>query len=143
MIEFLKQQLSNVEKELKQLYVERSRSGVETTGSYENMIDRKKKERHKLMEEIKEAESISSPVNNNNSKSSPNKDEIKSLIQKGKIEDVLDKMLQLDSNSNDLMLLSSRYSRLKSDNNRGILNSNSYSIELNKITNSLLSLLDE
>ncbi|MGB1207302.1 MAG: tetratricopeptide repeat protein [Chitinophagales bacterium] len=53
MLEFLKEQLVETQEELKDLYKQRRKAGVEAVGGIENRIKQLKKERKKLLKEIK------------------------------------------------------------------------------------------
>ena len=137
---FLTEQIAKIEEELKQLFIDRARSGIETEGSYDIMIDRKKKELHKLNNEINDLGNNQNPEIKSD-KISPTI-EIKTLIANGKIEEAIKKLM--DSSGDDqLILLSARYNRIKKQNNSGTINHANFSIELNKITNSLLSILND
>lgn len=136
MIEFLKEQKSKIEEELKQLYIDRARSSIETEGSYDIMIGRKKKELSNLNQEIKELED-KQPTEITN----PNL-EIKTLIAKGKIEEAIQKLM-VSSRDDQLIMLSARYNQIKNQNNSGIITHDNFTIEINKITNSLLSILND
>ena len=137
MKEFLKEQKSKIEEELKQLYLDRARSSIETEGSYDIMIDRKKRELNKLINELdgnKNTEMKSGSIDS--------RIEIKTLIAKGKIEEAIQKLMNI-SGDNQLIMLSARYNRIKTQNNSGTISQADSSIELNKITNSLLSILND
>ena len=137
MKEFLKEQKSKIEEELKQLYLDRARSSIETEGSYDIMIDRKKRELNKLINELdgnKNTEMKSGSIDS--------RIEIKTLLAKGKIEEAIQKLMNI-SGDNQLIMLSARYNRIKTQNNSGTISQADSSIELNKITNSLLSILND
>lgn len=137
MKEFLKEQISKIEEELKQLYINRARSSIETEGSYDIMIDRKKKELNKLIIDLdgnKNTEIISNGIDS--------RVEIKTLIAKGKIEEAIQKLMN-SYGDDQLIMLSARYNQIKNQNNSGTISQANFSIELNKITNSLLSILND
>lgn len=137
MKEFLEKQKTKIEEELKQLYIDRARSGVETIGSYDIMIDRKKTELNKIISDLdgtKNAAIVSS--------STDYRIEIKSLIAKGKIDKAIQKLMD-NSKDDQIIMLSARYNRIKSQNNSGTISQANFSIELNKITNSLLGILND
>ena len=140
MLDFLKEQLANVEEELKQLYIDRSRAGVETVGSYEIMIDRKGKERQKLIDDIKR-ESGKANQTSTLPKAGTSKAEIINLISNGKLKKAINAMLE-QGIENDVVLLSSRYNSITKQMNGGIISSEKYQIEINRITNSLLAILN-
>ena len=137
MKEFLEEQKSKIEEELKQLYKDRARSSVETEGSYDIMIDRKKRELAKIINDLdgssdSEIKTIDIDLKN----------KIKSLIVHGKIKEAIESLMNI-SQSDQLILLSSRYNRIQNQYNSELISQANFSIQLNKIANSLLSILKE
>ena len=51
--------------------------------------------------------------------------------------------LMKSSEDKQLTILSARYSQIKNKDNSGIISNDNFSIEFNKITNSLLSILND
>lgn len=80
-----------------------------------------------------------------------NKEELKNLVAKGKLEDAINLLVEISNQfllyfNEDIILLSSRFNTIKSEKIKGIIRSEDYSIESNSITNSILkiiSLIDE
>jgi len=138
MEEFLKERKAKIEEELRQLYIDRGRCSIETEGSYDIMIDRKKRELNKL----------NSHLDSSSAKIEIKPDdvdfraEIKNLIAEGEIKEAIQKLMN-NSEDNQLIMLSARYNRVEKQNNSGIITQDNFSIELNKITNSLLSILND
>jgi len=141
MLEFLKQQLDKVEEELKELYTNRARSGVETVGAYDNAIALKKKEYEKLLQDIADLKNKPSDVSSSAPNNSLEEDVIK-LIKKGDIKNAII-LLANNLDKPEITLLSARYNRLESDNNKGILTNEVYNLGLNRIINSLIAILNE
>jgi len=137
MKEFLEGQKSKIEEELKQLYIDRGRAGVETEGSYDNIIGRKKRELAKLVNDLDGAGNTETRAGHINSKT-----DITSLIAQDKIEEAIQKLMN-STGDNQLILLFGRYNRIKKQNDSGTISQADYSIEINKITNSLLSILND
>lgn len=64
------------------------------------------------------------------------------LIKQGKLITALE-LLSTKNDDNRIILLQSRYNRLLSDENNGIIDTRDANIERNRITNAVLSLLDD
>lgn len=143
MLEFLQEQVRVIDEELKKLYVDRSRCSIETVGSYDIMIDRKKEARTKLLKEIEE---LKNNVSNNSNQSSSNKKTPKQLITKlisdGEIPEAIKELEAIGCDENTLVLILSRYNRNRKSYDSGTIALHEYEIELNKIGNSLLNLLN-
>ena len=67
------------------------------------------------------------------------KDEIRQLILNGEIESALDRLLLI---SDDFILLKSRWSGLRRDQNQGILTHEYFQRERNRITHAMIEMLD-
>jgi len=142
---FLKEQLLKTQEDLKKLFIQRGKASIETVGSYDIMIERKKEEIEKLEKDIKEWEkkaTDSAPSKDNPPSSNSLKDDIGELIEKGRIKEAIEKMKTF-SKENGLILISGRYNRVIEQNNLGTISQTDYNIEMNRITNSLLSMLND
>lgn len=105
------------------------------------MIERKTEEIVKLEQDIKALEKESNSV----TKSKPiksQKEHIEALVEKGKIKEALEEMKK-NSDKNELILLAGRYNRVLQQNNLGTISQTDYNIEMNRITNSLLSIIND
>lgn len=77
------------------------------------------------------------------------KKDLKSLVSKGKLEDVLKKLdgfadqMDSDDYKNTIVLLFSRLNRLQQEQRQGILSYENYNIEKNKITHSINYQIDQ
>ncbi|MGB0863344.1 MAG: hypothetical protein ACPG19_10795 [Saprospiraceae bacterium] len=142
MIAFLNEQLAKVEAEIEQFIINRGRASIETVGSYEIMIERKKEERLKLLTEIEE---LQNPTFSKSSKPkvNPNFTKIKQLIQKNKTEQAIDIMLETWSDDEAIPVLSARFHGVKRENRIGILSHSQYQLASNQINHSLLSILQD
>lgn len=147
MLDFLKKQLNNIEEELKQLYLNRARAGVETVGSYENMIASKKAERKRLLDEIIELEGTNTTASTANTSNNAeqivvSKQRIRNLVANGKLNEALEAM-QAQWDDSSITLLAARLSSANRDKNKGIISRVDYDLSINSIVNSILEILKD
>lgn len=74
------------------------------------------------------------------------KEKLKKLIAKGKLEAAISLLLEISNQfllsfNKEIILLSARYNAIKSDKIKGIINNDEYNIASNSITNSLLEII--
>jgi hypothetical protein len=96
---------------------------------------------------------FSTPPTNNQSPTSSNlgnnpKSELKKLLAKEKTAEVIERLLALtegkdDDLNNTLFLLSSRYNRIKNQEDKGIVTNSEAGIERNKINMALTNMIDD
>lgn len=141
-LEFLKEQLLKTQEDLKKFYIQRGKASIETVGSYDIMIERKTEEIEKLEQDIKAIENKSDSVTTTSKSVKNPKEHIETLIEKGKIKEAIEEMKTF-SKENGLILLAGRYNRVVQQNNLNTISQTDYNIEMNRITNSLLSMLND
>ena len=141
---FLKEQLKKVEAEIQQLIIDRGRASIETVGSYEIMIERKKKELLRLTAEIEESQH---GTNNIQRDDKPNneaaKTKVKNFIKKSQTEKAIELMLETWPDASSIQVINGNFYRIKNENNMGIMRNDDYQTESNKINYRLLSILKD
>ena len=68
---------------------------------------------------------------------------LKDMIGNNKIKEVLDILVKMFPKRNDLMLQKSRFSSMENKERLGIISSDAYNMERNKIVFSVLEVIDE
>lgn len=87
---------------------------------------------------------IGNPSNlGNNEKTNTNKNALKSMIARNQLKEVLAQLMAQYPSNNDFLLLNSQLSGLISKNRIGVISNSEYNLERNKITASVLDLIDE
>ena len=138
MIAFFQKQIAQVEKDLMQLYEDRARCGIETIGSYEIMIERKKKERLRLMQELEELRSSES--NGKAQLSDADRSAIEKSVSKGRLQEAIDKLSKCSADTR-VTGLSTQLSLITSQQIKGTLSASEQMQALNKLTDNILTLL--
>ena len=148
MLDFFQKQLAKIEKELQELYIARGNAGVESQGSYENVIAQKNKERERLLKDIETEKNkqaaplpsqppIEAAVESNNPKET-----IRTLINQNKLKEAIE-IMKINWNDNSIILLSARFRQSKDQMNNGVISHDQYTLEINKIRNSILDTLED
>jgi len=148
MLDFFQKQLAKIEKELQELYIARGNAGVESQGSYENVIAQKNKERERLLKDIETEKNkqaaplpsqppIEAAVESNNPKET-----IRTLINQNKLKEAIE-IMKINWNDNSIILLSARLRQAKDQMNNGVISYDQYTLEINKIRNSILDTLED
>ena len=152
MLEFLKQRLQKVEKELMDLYEQRSNAGVGTIGEINNRISLLNQERKRLSDEITDIVPpiepiIPSPkiIESKGEKSEiPTEliEEVKRLISNARICDAFKKIENV-VDDNRIKTLNADYKSISNKNLIGVISSQEYRTAMNQITYGLLELLND
>lgn len=135
MIIFFKEQLFKITQEIKQLYEQRAKCSIETVGSYDIMIERKKSEYQKIEQEIVEwnkdagANILINPQN------------ITMLIVRNKIPDAIRLLLNKGGDNITLNVILANFNHLEGQKHQRVISDEYYGLEHRKMTLSLLEIL--
>ena len=154
MLDFLEQQRQDVLEELKELYIQRRNAGPGSIGDIENRIRNLKKELERLEQEISESKrNMPSDSATQIAPEGPNssddieeagmpREQILSLIEHNEFKEAIE-LMEPYSKGHNLILITSRVNRIQSQKTMGIISDSQYDMEINKITYSLLKILDD
>jgi len=141
MLEFFKEQLVEVQEELKDLYKQRRNAGVEARGSYDNRISMLKKELANLEQEIAALRTQKTTNSTNeNAMSKSEKQDIETLVRAGQTAEAVDRIVQY-SNNRKLSLIVANFRHHHEQYVRGLLTYRDYTVEANKMNDFLLDFL--
>ncbi len=148
MLDFLKEQLANIEEQIKELYRRRANAGIEAVGSYDNMIKSKTAEYERLQKEIAR---FSTPTTESSTTSTPPptpapaadpKQHVINLVSSGKLQEAI-KFMQEKWTDNSIILLSARIQSAEKQRDDGVISQADYGLARNRITNAILNTLKD